>query len=78
MYARRVAAQFGMLARYAVGRCRDYGERREQFVGDVGEEVLAHLCEAFQSQVVAALNALHEDEHHQCAYQYHHNDGEYN
>ena len=67
----------GRLAGQVAAHAENHGERRTELVGDIGEEALAHLCEAFQSQVVAAVNALHVEEHHQCAYQYHHNDGEY-
>ena len=45
-------------------------------MGDVCKETLAHFGKTFQGQVVAAVYALYEVEHHQCTNQYYYNDYE--
>ena len=44
-----------------------YGERCSEFVGDVGEEGLAHFCEFLQCQMVASVYALYVYDHAYCA-----------
>ena len=49
------------------------GERRAELMRDIGEECLAHLGESFQSQMVAAVDAVHVEEHDKSAHKKKHN-----